>query len=216
MTRPELAAAIGELLSDTSAHMRMAPSRAATASDSARAAGVVVAARTALARYKDVSVAESDGYERFLPQVAEQPTYHYTNYRNALAAIFSLDPTRPTSLLYRKNENGALELVGVMYTAPGTATPAQLDARLPLGVAHWHQHVNFCGPRAAAVRGGQEQRDAAALARWLRITTREECDRAGGRFVPRLFGWMVHAYVFAGTDVKSIWGADGKNHMHVH
>jgi hypothetical protein len=45
------------------------------------------------------------------------------------------------------------------------------------------------------------------------LSTRAECEAAGGEFTPQLFGWMVHANVFAGTDEKSIWGAD---HAHGH
>jgi hypothetical protein len=210
---PELAAAINEILSDTSAHMRMAPSRAATAQDSARAAAVAELARTSLARYADVHLAEADGFVKFLPQVQQQAIFHYTNYQNAVAAMLALDPARPTSLLYRRDRAGKMVLVGVMYAAPWTATPDDLDARLPLGIAHWHEHVNFCGPGRESMRAGTVQRDAATLARWLRITTREECDAAGGRFTPRLFGWMAHAYVFAGTDPTTIWGGEGKDHM---
>src|ERR1051325_10529173 len=47
---PQLADAINEILSDTSAHMRMAPTRAATPADSARAASIVALARTTLAK----------------------------------------------------------------------------------------------------------------------------------------------------------------------
>jgi hypothetical protein len=207
---PEMAEAIRALLSDTSAHMRMAPHRHATRADSARAADVVLAARQALAKYRDVAVAEADGFVRFLPQVKDQPEYHYTNYRNALAEMFAFDATRPTSLLYREDARGALQLVGVMYSAPWRATPDQLDARLPLGMAHWHQHVNFCGPRPVEARRVRDRRDVAAVARWLRITSREDCLAAGGRFTPRVFGWMAHAYIFAGDDPKVIWGDGGK------
>jgi hypothetical protein len=213
MNSPEVADAINDLLSDTSAHMRMAPQKAARPADSARAAAIVTLARTSLAKYKDVALAEADGYMKFLPGVENQPLYHYTNYQNAFASLFALDPTKPTSLLYRKDRNGTMLLVGVMYTAPWMATPEQLDERLPLGVAHWHEHVNFCGPRLEDVRSGRAKRDAASFARWLRITTEAECDAAGGRFTPRLFGWMAHAYVFAGTDPKTIWGGEGKGHM---
>ena len=31
-------------------------------------------------------------------------------------------------------------------------------------------------------------------------------DAAGGRFVKEVFGWMVHANVFASNDPKVIWG----------
>ena len=36
----------------------------------------------------------------------------------------------------------------------------------------------------------------------------------GGRFVPRIFGWMVHAEVFAGDDPAAIWGGDEHGHGH--
>src|SRR6266581_3162918 len=55
---PELASAVNELLSDTSAHMQIAPRRVATAPDSARAADIVQRARAALEKYSDVKVAE--------------------------------------------------------------------------------------------------------------------------------------------------------------
>jgi hypothetical protein len=40
------------------------------------------------------------------------------------------------------------------------------------------------------------------------ITTRAECDAAGGRFREQSFGWMVHANVFASADPAVIWGHD--------
>jgi hypothetical protein len=212
---PALADAINEILSDTSAHMRMAPHKMASTDDSARAADVASIARKALAKYKNVKRAEADGFVRFLPNVEPQSIYHYTNYEHAIAALFALDPARPTSLLYRRDKSGTLVLVGVMYTAPWTATPEDLDARLPLGIAHWHEHVNFCGPRRGAARQATPRAAAIELARWLRITSKEQCDAAGGRFTPRIFGWMAHAYVFAGTDPKTIWGDEGKGQMHM-
>lgn len=216
MNNPELAAAISELLADTGTHMRMAPHRVADAADSARAAAIVAVARTSLAKYKDVRLAEADGFERFLPRVETQAIYHYTSAANAMAAMFKLDATRPTSLLYRKDGGGQMVLVGVMYTAPWMATTEELDSRLPLGMAHWHEHVNFCRPSREAMRAGREKPNAATLLRWLRISSREECEAAGGRFLPRVFGWMAHAYVFAGDSPKTIWGGDGKDQMHVH
>jgi hypothetical protein len=213
---PELAAAISELLADTGRHMRMAPHRVANAADSARAAAVVSIARSSLAKYKDVRLAEADGFERFLPRVETQAIYHYTSAANAMAAMFKLDASRPTSLLYRKDAAGHMVLVGVMYTAPWMATSEELDGRLPLGMAHWHEHVNFCRPGRAAMRSGREKPNAESLLRWLRISSREECEAMGGRFLPRVFGWMAHAYVFAGDSPKTIWGGDGKDQMHVH
>src|ERR1041384_765670 len=197
---PELSAAVNELLSDTSVHMRMAPKRAATAADSARAADIVVRARAALEPFKDVKEAEKAGYVEFMPWLADQPIFHYNNIGNVLLTMQSFDATKPVSLLYVKNAKGEKVLTGAMYAAQPGSSMDDLDARLPLGVAHWHEHVDFCGPKLEDIQSGKEKVDAASTARWLKITTREACTAAGGRFVPRLFGWMAHVYLFAGDD----------------
>jgi hypothetical protein len=46
------------------------------------------------------------------------------------------------------------------------------------------------------------------------IATQAACDAVGGRFFPRLFGWMVHVNAFAGTDPAVVWGGEGHDeHM---
>jgi hypothetical protein len=213
---PELAAAINGMLTDTSAHVRMAPARVAAAADSARAREIVRTARAALAKYADVAAAERDGYVRFLPWLAEQSIYHYNHLQNVVSTLGAFDATRPASLLYRKDASGALALVGAMYVASPDATPEDLDARLPLGVAQWHEHVDFCGPTPEGVRAGTQRVDGPSLARWLAITTREACAEAGGRFVPRMFGWMAHVNLFEGSDdPRVVWG-HGRDHMRGH
>jgi len=214
---PELASAINALLSDDATHMRMAPTRPATAADSVRAADIVKTARAGLSKYLDVKVAEQDGYVKFMPWLEEQSIFHYNNIPNVLATLGTFDVTKPVSLLYKKNEKGLMTLVGAMYAAVPNATPADLDARLPTSVAHWHEHVDFCGPYADSVRAGTQKVDGPSTARWLAINTRESCTAAGGRFVPRIFGWMAHVYLFAGDDPKVIWGEEHASmdvHMH--
>jgi hypothetical protein len=211
---PELAPAINGLLSDTTSHMRMAERRVATSADSLRAARVVFESRAALSRYADVAVAEHEGYVKFLPWLEDQDVYHYNSVQNVFSSISAFDATKPSSLLYRKVD-GKLVLIGAMYTAMPGSTLDQLDARLPLGVAHWHEHVNFCGPQPETVRDSKVV-DGIAVARWLAITSRAECTAAGGRFVPRLFGWMAHVYMFGGSDPLTIWGGEHADHMHMH
>ncbi len=205
---PELSSAINALLADEGTHMRMAPRRPATAADSARAAEIVRTARAALSKYADVGVAEHDGYVRFMPWLEDQPIFHYNNIANVFATLRDFDATKPVSLLYKKDSTGALRLVGAMYSAAPNATVAELDARLPTSIAHWHEHVDFCGPTPDSVRAGTQKIDGPNMARWLAITTRADCIAAGGRFVPRLFGWMAHVYLFAGDDPTMIWGGD--------
>jgi hypothetical protein len=214
---PELASAVNALLTDENSHMRMAPRKTATAADSARAKEIVKNARAALSKYSDVKVAEQDGYVKFLPWLDDQSIYHYNSIANVLGTLGGFDATKPVSLLYKKDDKGAMRLVGAMYAAPPNATPENLDARLPTGIAHWHEHIDFCGPNPDSVRAGTQKIDAPSTAKWLSISNREDCLQAGGRFVPRLFGWMAHVYLFSGDDPKVIWGEEhGSMDMHMH
>ena len=214
---PELASAVNALLTDDNTHMRMAPRKTATAADSARAKEIVKSARDALSKYSDVKVAEADGYIKFLPWLEDQSIFHYNSFANVLATLGGFDATKPVSLLYKKDDKGAMKLVGAMYAAPPMATTDDLDAKLPTGIAHWHEHINFCGPNPDSVRAGVQKIDAPSTAKWLAISTRESCTAAGGRFVPRLFGWMAHVYLFSGDDPKVIWGEEhGSMDMKMH
>ncbi|HWJ22124.1 MAG TPA: hypothetical protein VNS52_07205 [Gemmatimonadaceae bacterium] len=192
---------------DMSAHLRMTDPRPAHAADARRAAALVTTLRASLAKYRDVRAAEADGYVMFAPQVKKQPVYHFTKKWSAVKSAFTFDPAAPTSLLYERNAHGDLVLVGAMYTAPKGASPDELDRRVPLSVARWHQHVNVCVPKRGErerwreMEGGRMRFGPAGT-----IATRAACDAAGGRFLPQLFGWMVHANVFASDDPARIWG----------
>jgi hypothetical protein len=210
---PELSSAINALLEDDGAHMRMAAKRPAVSADTTRAKEIVKTARGALAKYTDVAVAEKDGYVKFMPWLEDQSIFHYNNFMNVMGVMGPFDATRPVSLLYKKDDKGAMKLVGAMYSALPTATPADLDARLPTSIAHWHEHVDFCGPDPDSVRAGVQKIDGPSTARWLKISTREGCNTAGGRFVPRMFGWMAHVYLFSGDDLATIWGGDEHSTM---
>jgi hypothetical protein len=177
-------------------HMRMTPMRPATAADSARADKIVSEARTALARYKNVRVAEREGYRMFAPNV-KQPVYHFTQTGAAIRAEFTFDVTRPTSLLYEQAKDGSFALVGAMYTAPKDATPEDLDKRVPLGIARWHLHTNMCVPRLRDLERWREvENGKAVFGPTSPIATREACDKVDGRFLPVVFNWMVHVNLF--------------------
>jgi hypothetical protein len=45
-----------------------------------------------------------------------------------------------------KNSSGSYVLAGAMYSAPPDYTYDQLDAIIPLSIAHWHAHTNICLP----------------------------------------------------------------------
>lgn len=175
------------------AHMRMTPMRAATVQDRERADQILAVLREVIEPYKDYHVALADGYRIFLPQMPQQE-YHFNNYWNGFVESFTFDPARPSSLLYKKTRDG-WELTGAMYTAPRSATLDQLDQRVPLSVARWHEHVNLCMPQRTT-----------ANANWKifglngSITTEDACREAGGRYYAQIFGWMVHIYPFAAPD----------------
>jgi hypothetical protein len=199
-------AMMGRMVAD--AHMKMSPAREGTAADSARSAELLTTIHKTLARYQDVRVAEADGYQKFLPNV-KQPVYHFTNYPNAMAERLRFDPTRPTSLLYRSQPDGSLQLIGVMYAdGPGTSLE-ELDRRVPLGIARWYQHVNWCVPPRGEKARWLEKRDGMPVfGPKSPIADADNCAAVGGRFLPRIFGWMVHVNAFESEDPAVIWGME--------
>lgn len=191
-------------------HMYMTVLRPANPGDQQKADAIVAAAKTAMAPYQDYHKALADGYEIFLPNVP-QPQYHFTKREYGLEARLQFDPSRPTSLLYKKTPDGGYTLVGVMYTDRVDATEDELNDRIPLSIAHWHQHVNFCkapaGEKAAYFGPG------AKFGLQGSITTKEACEAAGGVFHPHIFGWMVHVYPNE-ADAKKIWAIDDDDQGH--
>jgi len=183
--------------------MRMTQKTPPNAGDAQRAATIVNELSAAIGKYADYRVAEQDGYIPYLANVP-QPMYHFTNWQNAAAAIYSFDPRRPTSLLYKKTSDG-YELVGAMYTAPRSATLADLNARVPLSVAQWHEHVNFC--KAPAGTGSEAYfGPAAKFGLAGSIATQGACEAAGGAFLPVIYNWMVHVYPFE-KNQADVWKA---------
>ena len=87
----------------------------------------------------------------------------------------------------------------------GTITEEQLNQRIPLSVAQWHQHINMCKPPK-----GKELEQLGKNPKFGlngSIATKEECQTAGGTFVPHLFGWMVHVYPWEKTS-DAIWSVE--------
>ena len=192
-----------------SRHMELTPARLASHDDSSRALTVVGDLRRAIAKYKDVSAAERDGFRMFAPDVKNQRVYHFTNYRNAFGEAFRFDPEKPTSLLYKRAPDGQLILIGAMYTMSKRADIEKLNERVPLGIARWHKHVNWCVPkRGEASRWTERQNGLPVFGPESPIATKEACDAVGGNFFPSPLGWMVHANVFAGDDLGSIFADD--------
>jgi hypothetical protein len=184
---------------DMNAHMFMTTLRPKQPGDDERAAEIVETLRKAMGQYKDYRVALAQGYHIFGPNVP-QKIYHFTNYWNGARAGFTFNPAKPTSLLYKK-EDGTYVLVGAMFTAPRRFTEEQLNERVPLSVARWHKHVNLCLPPRGSniheVNWKEFGPDGS-------IATEQACQAADGRWIPQIFGWMVHVYPYHAEPAK-VW-----------
>lgn len=191
---------------DMGPHMKMTALRPSKPGDSERAQAIVDAARRASQKYLDYHAALNDNFKIFAPNVP-QKIYHFTNYSYGMEAAWHFNPDHPTSLLYEKHGDD-YKLVGVMYTAPRRFTEDQLDERVPLSIAQWHEHVNFC----IAPLGHRSEYFGTHPLFGLKgsISTQEACDAAGGTFRPVVLNWMVHVYPFE-KDQASVWSVDGQH-----
>ncbi|HMK29696.1 MAG TPA: hypothetical protein VK473_08445 [Terriglobales bacterium] len=196
---------------DMGPHMKMTDLRPLQPGDKEKAAAIVDQTRTTLEKYRDYKVALADGYRIFLPNLP-QKMYHFTNYWYGFEAAFRLNPEHPTSLLYEKTADGGWKLIGAMYTAPAQATQEELNERIPLSIAQWHEHTNFC-----AAPKGHESEYLGSRARFGlagSIVTEDQCNKAGGTFKPVIFGWMVHVYPFEKTPAE-VWAVERQmDHSH--
>jgi len=188
---------------DMGPHMKMTALHAPKPGDAARAQQVVEEARKASEKYKDYRAALADGFKIFHPEIP-QKMYHFTNYAYGFEAAMRFNPEHPTSLLYEKHGDN-YQLIGVMYTAPKRLGEDQLDERIPLSVAQWHEHVNFCAPPADKRKEMLTPHPQFGLRG--SIATQEACDAAGGTFHPVIFNWMVHVYPFE-KDQAKIWSVE--------
>jgi hypothetical protein len=187
------------------AHMKFTAQRPVQPGDEQRAEAVAAAARAAIEPYQDYRKALADGYAIFAPRLP-QKIYHFTKRSYGLEAAFRFDPSKPTSLLYEKTSGGGFKLIGAMYTDRFGASEDQLNQRIPLSIARWHEHVDIClapkGSGLAPYTGEHPEFGGNGS-----ITTAEACSAAGGRFLPHVFGWMVHVYPFE-SDPKQVWALD--------
>lgn len=184
-------------------HMRMTAHRPDQPGDTARAQQIAEEARKTAQRYIDYHSALAAGFTIFHPEIP-QTIYHFVNRDYAAEAVEGFNPDHPTALLYEKHENN-YQLIGVMYTAPRRFSEDELNQRVPLSVAQWHEHVNDCAPPP-----DQKGDLLAPHPRFgLRgsIATKEACGAAGGVFRPVVFGWMVHVYPFE-KEPAEIWSME--------
>ena len=177
--------------------MKMTPYQPVTSADIARMNTIVQNAHVCFDKYKDYQLALQDGYRIFAPNVP-QDIYHFANVKSFIEAQTTFDLAHPSALLYKKVGDG-YQFVGVMYSAPANVPAEQLNQRIPLSLAPWHLHVNFCLPA-----GDNEQTlfNANSLFGLTgTITTQAQCSKLGGTFYSSMYGWMVHIPLFGSVGI---------------
>ncbi len=177
-------------------HMRWTTRRDSNDADRKRAEEILDKLKPALVRYKNYKVAIEDGYKPFHPEAAQRMVHFTSNWQGLLGA-FRFDPAKPTSLLYKKSGD-SYELIGAMYTAPARMSEERLNDRIPLSVATWHAHVNVCLPAAGE---DIKKADWTVFGPAGSIATPEACKEANGRWLPQIYGWMIHVYPY-----EDSWG----------
>ena len=170
--------------------------------------------RRAILPYRDVRQARRDGYKPF-GDAPGRGIVHFVNYWRSWREGWGLRPEKPGALLYLRTDTGGetrYELVGAMFTASDGATIDELNRRVPLSQAQWHLHTNICTPRPvwSARKWDMKYADGSPVYGPGRTNTRALCDRAGGRFHERIFGWMVHVYPFR-ADPATWWQEDARH-----
>jgi hypothetical protein len=202
---------MGESMEAMTNHMCITPTRPEVPGDEDRAKAVVDQVRAAIEKYKDYKKAIADGYIQANPTV-DQPQFHFTNDANAKYADTVFDPTRPTSLLYYHTAQKRFALEGVMFTTRPSASEDELNRRIPLSVARWHKHTNFCGAPANKVKEYFGEHPKFGM--FGSIHTRSACVAEGGNFFPEVFTWMIHVFPYE-SDFKGQFSQnDDISHVH--
>jgi len=182
-------------------HMYVTPLRPKQPGDEEKVKTILDQVKGTIVRYQDYHVALADGFVIANPDVV-QPQAHFNNQANIEEAAHHFDPTRPSSLLYFKTKKQKYKLEGVMFTMPPTASEDELNARIPLSIVRWHEHVKFCAAPANRVQEYLGQHPKFGM--FGSIDTAEACKKEGGTFYPVIFTWMIHVFPFE-EDLKDVF-----------
>ncbi len=172
-------------------HMNFTAARPGTPDDSVRALAVVDKLRSAITPFQTLEDAQRAGYRsrRDTEMVKGGQLLHVAKWPKRPGQAQAFDPAAPQALLYRRGRDGQFHLAGGMFVAPPGASLDDLDAMIPLSVAHWHQHTNNC------ITGNRRSFKLVP-----RATTMEACQQVGGRFRAES-RYMVHVMTDTGSDL---------------
>jgi hypothetical protein len=203
---------MGQSMAAMTNHMCITPLRPKQPGDDERVKAMLAQIRAAIDKYQDYKKAIADGYIQGNPDV-KQRQYHFTNSANVRLADTQFDPTRPSSLLYIQTPTQRFKLEGVMFTDSTSATEDELNQRIPLSIARWHEHTNFCG--APANKVNEYHGENPKFGMFGSIHTAQECKAAGGiAFYPVIFSWMIHVFPYEDNPKDQFSMNDDIPHVH--
>lgn len=202
---------MGPSMAAMAGHMYITPLRPEQPGDKEKVKAVVAELKASIDRYKDYRKALLDGYVIANPKL-KQPQYHFVSSANTREADLHFDPSKPTALLYRRTPIQEYKLEGVMYTASPDATEDELNERIPLSIARWHRHVNFCEAPEDRIKDYQAAHPKFGM--FGSINTQEACEAERGTFHPHVFTWMLHVFPYE-PDFKDVFSMnDDVAHVH--
>jgi hypothetical protein len=202
---------MGPSMAAMAGHMYMTPLRPKQPGDIEKAKAVVAETKATMERYKDYRKALLDGYVIANPKL-KQPQYHFMNQANTREADLHFDPSKPTALLYRRTPIQEYKLEGVMYTASPDATEDELNQRIPLSIARWHRHINYCAAPEDRIKDYQTAHPKFGM--FGSINTQEACTAERGIFHAHIFTWMIHIFPYE-PDFKEVFSMnDDLAHVH--
>jgi len=168
-------------MSMSAAHEHHGSAVPVTYEELTRTAQQLEAARRATAKYREVRVAEADGYYAIGPD-APGMGIHYVRLNPTASGGFDVE--HPDILLYEKDSAvpGGYALVGVSYllSADTDVDGQPKNPPFPKSLASWHRHADLCVLADRSVKSD---------------LTDVQCKAAGGRFTA-LTQWMVHAWIW--------------------
>ena len=132
------------------------------------------AIRAATEKYKDVRVAQADGYEQETDVVPNMGA-HFINEARIMDGVLNLE--EPEILIYDLNEAGEWHLRGTSFVLPWPMVGDDHPEGFAGPLDNWHVHYDLCiSPELTS-----------------RTATAQECIEGGGDFIPT-YGWMIHAW----------------------
>ena len=171
----------GHSMQPSAAHNHHGSAVPVTYEELTRTAEQLEAARRATAKYREVRVAEADGYHAVGPDVPGMGI-HYVRLHSSASRRFDVE--QPDILLYEKSSSapGSYELVGVSYlfVADADTDGQPKNPPFPKSLASWHRHTDLCLFPDNSVKTDLSD---------------EQCQADGGRFTA-LTQWMVHAWIW--------------------